>query len=326
MKQLQQAGNFRYTEGARRAQSDTAIMDSVKNVMDLDAHARIADDTGSTAANHIRIDEETGDFDATGKVETTRLPDQKPQPVKPPDPKTEIAGATAAPAGMLDPGEAMQGKADHVVSASSGPIHSALVHYIGNAVVWQGASKITADRIDIDRKEKSLTADGRVVSLLQENSKPGPDGKPGPAAPVTLVRSQKLVYTDTNRLALYTGDVTLTRGPLSVKSSTLQAFMNDGKPVNGKAPDSRIDHAIADGKVEIVQASPARQRTGTSEHGEYYTEEGMIILTGGRPYLKDSLKGDEHGDKVTYFTNTDKIVVDGSPKQKVEGHIVRGKS
>ena len=39
---------------------------------------------------------------------------------------------------MLDPDQPMQGKADHVISAN----HGTLVHYIGNAQVWQGGSKI----------------------------------------------------------------------------------------------------------------------------------------------------------------------------------------
>lgn len=333
VKRILQNGNFHYAEGVRKAQSENAVMDNAKNLMDLDDHARIADDTGSTAANHIRIDQATGEFDAVGKVETTRLPDQKPvapQPVaqasagKPAD-----SAASAKPAdkgGMLDPGEAMQGKADHVTSANSGSIHGAIIHYVGNAVVWQGASRISGDRIDIDRKEKSLLADGHVVSFLQDAAKNGPDGKPGAAPPVTVVRAQKLAYSDTNRLAVYTGDVSLTRSALTVKCATLQAYLNDGKPVNGKTPDSRIDKAMADGKVEVVQTASARQRIGTSDHGEYYTEEGKIILTGGRPHLKDSRSGDATGDKVTYFTNDDRLEVEGAPKKQVEGHILRGKS
>ena len=146
--------------------------------------------------------------------------------------------------------------------------------------------------------------------------------------PTTLVRSQKMVYTDTNRLANYTGDVTMLRVGLTVKCATLQAFMNDGKPVDGKTPDSRIDHALADGKVEIVQTVAARQRVGTSEHGEYYTEEGKIILTGGRPHVKDSQTGEFDGEKLTYYTNDDKLQGEGGgPKKQIEGHILRkGKS
>jgi lipopolysaccharide transport protein LptA len=285
--------------------------------MDLDAHARIADDTGSTTANHIQIDQTTGEFDARGNVSTTHLPDQKP------DTKTASTDKPDQGGGMLDPGEPMQGKADHVVSANQ----NTLVHYIGNAQVWQGGSKIAADRIDIDRKQKSLIAEGRVSSQLQDSAKTLPDGKPGPMPPTTLVHSQKMVYTDTNRLAIYTGEVTLQRAGLTVKCAALQAFMNDGKPVDGKTPDSRIDRALADGKVEIVQVAASRQRSGSSDHAEYYTDEGKIILTGGRPHLKDSLGSDVTGEKLTYFTNDDRLQGDGAPKKQVEGHIVRkGKS
>jgi len=314
VKQILQTGNFRYAEGVRKAQADNAVMDNAKNMMDLEAHARIADDTGSTTANHIQIDQATGEFDARGSVATTHLPDTKP----------DGSAQKGSDSGMLDPGEAMQGKADHVVSAS----HGTVLHYIANAQVWQGASRITADQIDIDRKAKTLVADGHVFSQLQDKAKPLPDGKPGPMPPTTLVRSQKMVYTDANRLAVYTGDVTMLRVGLTVKCATLQAFMNDGKPVDGKTPDSRIDHALADGKVEIVQIVAARQRIGTSDHGEYYTEEGKIILTGGRPHVKDSQTGEFDGEKLTYYTNDDRLQGEGGgPKKQIEGHILRkGKS
>jgi lipopolysaccharide export system protein LptA len=314
VKQILQTGNFHYAEGVRKAQADNAVMDNAKNLMDLDAHARIADDTGSTSANHIQLDQATGAFDAQGSVATTHLPDTKP----------DGSAQKGSDSGMLDPGEAMQGKADHVISAN----HGTVLHYAGNAQVWQGGSRITADRIDIDRKAKSLLADGHVFSLLQDKAKTLPDGKPGPMPPTTLVRAQKMVYTDPNRLAIYTGDVTMLRAGLTVKCATLQAFMNDGKPVDGKTPDSRIDHALADGKVEIVQTVAARQRVGTSEHGEYYTEEGKIILTGGRPHVKDSKTGEFDAETLTYYTNDDKLQGEGGgPKKQIEGHILRkGKS
>ena len=50
------------------------------------------------------------------------------------------------------------------------------------------------------------------------------------------------------------------------------------------------------------------------------------MLAGGRPQLKDSAKGDVTGEKLTYFTNDDRLQGDGAPKKQVEGHIVRGKS
>jgi lipopolysaccharide export system protein LptA len=325
VKEITQTGRFRYSEGVRKAESDTAVMDNAKNLMDLDAHARVSDDSGSTAADHIQLNQATDEFDARGHVATTHLPDQKPAtPPKPGTAPPQQASATspqASSGGMLDSEQPLQGKADRVLSAD----HGKQFHYITNAQVWQGGSRITADTIDIDRDKKTLNADGHVFSQLQDAAKTLPNGKPGPIPPTTLVRSQKLAYTDSNRLAVYSGDVSMVRSGLTVKCVTLQAFMNDGKPVDGKTPDSRIDRATADGKVEVVQSVPPRQRIGTSEHAEYYTGEGKIVLTGGQPYLKDTKEGDAHGDDVTYFTNDDKLIIDGAPKTKVQGNIIRAK-
>jgi len=164
LKEIFQTGNFHYAEGARKAQADAALMDNTKNIMDLDAHARIADESGSTKADHIQINQATGEFDAKGGVETTHLPDPKP----------DGSGQKGSDSGMLDPGEAMQGKADHVVSEKSGT----MLHYIGSAQVWQGGSKIVGDRIDIDRKSKTVIADGHVFSQLQDSANNGADGNP----------------------------------------------------------------------------------------------------------------------------------------------------
>ena len=56
-------------------------------------------------------------------------------------------------------------------------------------------------------------------------------------------------------------------------------------------------------------------------------EEGRIVLTGGRPHVTDSQKGEFTGEKLTYFTNDDKLQGEGGPTKQIEGHIVRkGKS
>ena len=69
--------------------------------MDLDKHARITDESGSTNAGHIQIDQTTGDFDAKGHVSTTRLAETN---------KNESA--------MLDKDEPTLGIADRVTSAN----------------------------------------------------------------------------------------------------------------------------------------------------------------------------------------------------------------
>jgi lipopolysaccharide export system protein LptA len=304
LKFMTQKDDFHYTEGDRKAQADNATLQNDTNVMDLDKNARIQDAAGSTSADHIQMQQTTGDFDARGHVSTTRLPESN---------KSQSA--------MLDKDEATLGTADRVISAN----RNQLIHYIGNAVVWQTANRIQADTIDIDRDKKSLTGDGKVITWFEDKPKDNPDATAKPAAPkpaqptFTIVKAPHLVYTDTDRLASYTGGVDFWRPTLTVKSTVLKAFLN---PQDSDA-DSRINHALGDGHVEIVEFVPAdhRQRVGNSEHAEYYTEEGKIILTGGEPKLNDSKRGDARGDKLTYYTDPNRLEVEGSKEKKAQSHL-----
>ncbi len=318
LKEIRQTENFRYVDGDRKAQADNSYFDNVKNTMLLDHNARMSDATGSTAAEKITLQQTTGDFTAIGKVSTTRIPDK---PTKPGQKKTS---------GMLDEEEPMQGTADRVDSAN----RNKQVHYIGNAVVWQTSNRITADKIDIDREKKTLLADGQVVTQFLDNDDKPADPKTPPApAPknagltlrqpiYTVVRSQHMVYTDADRLAVYTGQVSFARPTLTVKSEALKAFLNE----NDSDEDSRINKAFSDGKVTIMDKSLDRARVGSSEHAEYYTEEGKIILTGGAPRLDDPKKGNTQGVKLTYFTDDERLEVDGAPQAPVKSHLRRKKS
>jgi lipopolysaccharide export system protein LptA len=309
IKTMKQTDNFRYMEGVRKAQSDYATLDQAKNLMNLENHARIADDSGTTIGDHIEMQQNTGDFDANGHVSTTRLPDAK---------KTT--------SDMLDKDEPTQGVADHVVSAN----RNHLIHYIGNAVLWQSSNRIQADRIDVDRDKKSIVADGQVISQFKDDDK-DKDGNKTKSAPVgqpvfTIVKAPHMVYTDADRLALYTGGADFWRPTLTVKCQTLKAWLNptDSKDSNSDS-GSRLNHAFGDGNVNIVQVAVDRKRVGTGDHAEYYTDEGKIVLTGGNPKMDDTLKGSTMADKLTYFTDDDRLIVEGNPKKQVKTHLVRKK-
>jgi lipopolysaccharide export system protein LptA len=306
LRELRQADTFRYSEGVRRAQADTASLDNQKNLMTLNNKARISDDTGSTTADRIVINQSTGDFDANGHVATTRLPEKKKTA------STSEKGADGG-GGMLDDEAPTQGMADHVVTAE----RNQTIHYIGNAVLWQSANRLQAGKIDIDRSQKALVAEDHVISQFQEKEKP--EGR-GTKPVTTIVRASKMVYSDGERVAIYSGGADFRQPTMSVKAETLKAWLNDS------SADSRVNHAFGDGKVEIVQAAKGRQRVGTGEHAEYYTEEGRILLSGGKPQLADSLRGNTKGEKLTYFTDNERLIVDGTQQQPVQSLVRRGKT
>ena len=293
---MEQAGDFTYREGDRRARAVKATLDSASNVMLLDTAARVWDPSGSTSADHIRLDQRTGNFKDEGGVKSSRVADSNPKNRN----------------GMLSGDEPLEAQARKMESTN----RNRTIHYEGNVSLWQGANRIQANVVDVDREKQTLVADGNVISDLWEQPK---DPAKKAATPVmTVVRAPHLVYTDQNRLATYTGGARLERPGLQVKSRELRAFLADA------SADSRLEKALADGAVEIVQqGAPARTRTGTAEHGEYYPDEQKVVLRGGKPQMVDSLKGDTHGDELTYFANDDRLLVNGSPDQPAKSRIRR---
>jgi len=311
MSSMEQWGDFSYEQGDRHARAAKASLDSDKNLILLETSARMWDSTGSTSADHIRMDERSGDFIAEGGVTSSRLPE-----------KDEKKNSQ-----MLSGDQPLQAQARKMESSN----HNRTIHYEGDVHMWQGANRIQASVVDLDREKRGLVADGNVVTNLWEQpkdeaqkddaqpakeksgqEKSGQDKsgqkKKQPSAPVlTVVHAPHLVYTEANRLAVYSGGVVLSRPGLNVKAKVLQAFLAESDA------DSRLERAFADGAVEIVQNSRVATRTGSAEHAEYYTDEQKVYLKDGAPKLVErKLSGKQtttDGTELTYFANDDRLVV-----------------
>ena len=308
---LEQTTNFQYEEGDRRARGDKATLEQSKDLMTLDGSARILDPTGAVNADRIVMNQKSGDYTADGHVSSTRQPDRK--------------GASSA---MLSNEEVMQAVADKMISTGE----NKHIRYEGHARAWQGANRVDADRIEIDRDRRVMEAHGKVVSQFadkaQDKSPEKNEGKAqeksakskAPAAPIfTVVRAADLVYTEESRIAAYQGGVVLTRPALTVNSKELKAFL---KPADS---DSSLDKAFADGAVKIVSIAtnvkPSRTRTGTSEHAEYYSDEQKVILQKGEPLLVDSVRGNTTGQQLTWWANNDRLLVEGEANKPAQGTI-----
>lgn len=300
MSAVQQTGDFTYDEGDRKARAAKGSLDEAENMLVLDTNARMSDSTGSTTADHIRMDQRTGDFTAEGHVNSSRMPDK--------DQKKNSQ--------MLSGDEPMHAQARKMDSAN----HNKKLHYEGNVVMWQGANRIQADMVDLDREKKGLIADGHVITNLWEE--PKDEQKKKTTTPVlTEVHAPHLVYTEDNRLAVYTGGVSLARPNLQVKSKQIQAYLAE------EGADSRLEKAFADGTVEIHQTSgQGITYNGTAEHSEYYTGEQKVILQGGVPKMVDSKGNTTIGPGgLTYFANDDRLLVNGSDGKPANSRLVRKK-
>jgi lipopolysaccharide export system protein LptA len=295
---LHQWEDFRYEEGERRARAHEARMNPRENHILLDGEARVWDPTGSTAARHIEMDQKTGDFSAEGDVFATRAPERK--------------GQSSA---MLSGEEQTQSKSDKMISRESGKV----VTLTGRAVAWQGANRLRAKQIEIDRKGRKLAASGDVVSeFLDRAAQPSAGTAPQKSAPVyNVVTAATLHYDEASRVAHYQGGVVLRRPFMVVSSQELRAHLNES------SSQSSLEKALADGGVEILQTAAGRTRRGTAEHAEYYVGEQRVLLHGGTPTLVDSLKGTTTGRRLTYFADRDRLLVDGQERTPAVSHIQR---
>lgn len=307
---LDQKSDFKYDEGDRHARADHATLDQKTDLMTLDKGARVWDSTGSAAADHIAMNQKSGDFTAEGHVASTRMPDPK--------------GKSSS---MLNTDEIMQARAQKMVSTDS----NLKIHYEGNAVAWQGSNRVEADRLDIDRDAGIMEADGKVVSQFVDKDKDEKksDGKTkvkakpkaSTATPIfTVVHAPHLTYTEDTRVAVYKGGVLLQRSnDLTVTAKEIKAFLNDADA------DSSLDKTVADGGVKIVSTAQRKVRTGTSEHSEYYADEGKVMMSGGRPLLVNTTEGSKtQGDELTWWANDDRLLVNGRPTSPVKS-LVRKK-
>jgi lipopolysaccharide export system protein LptA len=306
---LDQKTDFRYHEGDRQGRSDHATLDQTKDLMVLEGSARVWDPTGSANADRIDMNQKTGDFTAKGHVASMHQPDK--------------SGSSSA---MLSTDEVMQARAEVMVSTEN----NLKIHYEGNAVAWQGANRVEADKLDIDRDNGKMEAHGKVKSQFADKDKKDPDtvGEGAsdkaatktktnavPGAPIfTVVTASDMVYMEDTRIVDYTGGVNLKRPDMTITSTKIRAFLKDADS------DSSLDKAFADGAVKIVSTAPTadklkRTRTGTAEHSEYYADEGKVIMRGNVPKLVDSIKGQTEAPReLTWFSNDDRLLDDGVDK------------
>jgi lipopolysaccharide export system protein LptA len=75
---------------------------------------------------------------------------------------------------------------------------------------------------------------------------------------------------------------------------------------------------MADGHVEVHETSLDRTRDASSEHAEYYVDEDKVILEGGQPRFVDSTRGTTRGQKLTWYSSDDRLLVNGEAQQPVK--------
>jgi lipopolysaccharide export system protein LptA len=176
---------------------------------------------------------------------------------------------------------------------------------------------LEARTVDMDRNGKRLVAVGDVYSYLVEEGKDP-----------LRVQAERLNYNDEQRHARYEGNVVMHSQDMTTTAFTVDAFLRDPDALS--PGESRLEKAIADGKVHYSQPAAAAipaagathakkahgARQSESDHGVYTSDDDKIVLTGGSPIVRDEMRGITTGRELTWLTADDKIFVDGGPDMR----------
>jgi len=169
---------------------------------------------------------------------------------------------------------------------------------------------------------------GSLVFAQDKGSLPSTPtkGTPGREIPLQITAAQLEADQD-RHLILFKGQVKAVYGDAILYADQLRVIYKPQKPkppkpeaaLTGQSPSplgdlggEKLDRIEAQGNVRFVQG----ERVATAQEAIYYKDREEIVLT-GRPQV---WRGDNllKGERLVVHLDTRKVLVEGSPKQRVE--------
>jgi len=278
--QITLRGNVRLQEADRNAEAQQAVFARAAQTTVLTGQAMVRDAGSETHAPKITFYQTSGDIEADGPVRSTDFAS-----------KGSSLQMSSIPANL---------SADRMRANSK----TGRAVYTGHARLWQGASVMEAEAIELLRPTRVLNARGNVRAVFPQAPQPG--ASPG-SAPVWHVSSGLLTYWDTENRAHLEKDVYVQSADQKMRSPQLELyFTRTGADKQGNGGTSQISRAVGTGGVVVEQGD----RRGTAERGLYTAAEEKYVLSGGTPTLFDPVEGTTTGRELTFYRADDTIVVD----------------
>jgi lipopolysaccharide export system protein LptA len=286
MVSAEQNGDFRYQQGDRKGWADHARYNTSDESFLLTGSPRLVQADSSLTADSIQINRKNDTAYGQGNVKSTY--NQKPQ----------SNGAMMA-----------SGDPIHVTGSSVTASRSSGTARYTAARLWRGADIVEAPIIVFDQPHRSLQAQGnksaRVASVFVQ-----PD-KNGKTTPVH-VTADKLTYVDSERKAVYSGNVLVHIEGGTISADSAEAFLTARAGQAGAQSASQLDRIVAQGDIKIEQTN----RKAIGSQLVYSAADEKFVLTGspGRlPSIFDAEQGQISGDSLTFFTHDGRVLV-GSGK------------
>lgn len=163
-----------------------------------------------------------------------------------------------------------------------------------------------------------------------------PKKKPQEGEVPLHITAARLEADQQERLITFTGQVKAVYGDAILYADQLQVFYQPAPatattPPPAKSPESKdtsplgdlaggkIDRIVAKGSVRFVQ----EDKVATGQEAIYYKDREEVVLL-GNPQLWQK-ENNVKGEKISFYLNNKRVLVESSPQQRVEAHLYQTK-
>ncbi len=325
VKEIHFNNGFKHVQNKRTVSSDSALYTAALKKTDLTGSPEIKDPTLDITAETMELFEETSGIHAKGNVKSAFI-------------KSE--GKTPATFPFSSPSNQPVYISAETMNWDS---QKSEALYNGKAKLWQESNVITADRMIINDRDKTLSAYDRVHTIFYNGAKKveEPEApkakkkkskKQGENQPQTQTQTQTQTQPQTQEQEepenyLIGSEDTTQEGPISVDAGIMNYvekdriihYENDVKIVTPSTKieseradfylmekSSEFDRLYAQGKVRIAH----EKKKGTGKQALFYSKERKLVLEGS-PKLTEPGKADIVGHVLTLFLTDGRILIDG---------------
>lgn len=177
--------------------------------------------------------------------------------------------------------------------------------YTGNARAWQDNNFVRADKLVLQRDNKSMYGEGKVNSALY-NAKRRDEGKES-TVPV-IANSDRMTYSDVQKLLRYESSVDIRQGTDRITGGVAEVFLN---------ANNDVEKTIAQNSVVVTQ--PGRRATG--DWAQYTTADEVVVLKGNPATVEDAEQGASQGRQLTVYLRQDRIEGQGGTTANAPGRV-----
>jgi|GEM_PF-3937644 len=336
-------GGFKHVQSTRTVSSERAVYYGTEKKTDLIGSPRIKDATFNITSEKMYLFEENSAIHSEGNVKSEFIKGEGKNP-------TTFPFSSPSNQPVYISAEKMDWDSEKSEAT-----------YTGKAKLWQDKSVITAARMIINDKDKTMSAYDKVHTIFynqKQSAAAPPKGKKEKKSTQTAPQTAPAEEGKSTQTAPQTAPVEENKlltpgeeedGPIVVDAAIMNYVEKDRiihfeKDCKVTTPSTRINSDKADfylkqesseferlyaqGKVTIQ----SEQKRGSGKRATFYAEDRKLVLEGD-PKLQETGKADILGHMLTLFLADGRILIDGqedgratSTLEMLEGSTIAPKS